>query len=49
VTTEIAATLFHVGVPKQEHKEFMDIIESYRSMVVGPPGTRRRPRPLSCS
>nr|MBA3420072.1 group 1 truncated hemoglobin [Geodermatophilaceae bacterium] len=27
VTTEIAATLFHVGVPKQEHKEFMDIIE----------------------
>jgi hypothetical protein len=40
VTTEIAATLFHVGVPKQEHKEFMDIIESYRSMVVGPPGDK---------
>lgn len=35
VSTEIAATLFHVGVPPQEHKEFMDIIESYRSMVVG--------------
>ena len=36
VSTEIAATLFHVGVPAREHKEFMDIIESYRSMVVGP-------------
>lgn len=38
VAGEIAATLFHVGVPRQEHKEFMDIIESYRSMVVGAPG-----------
>jgi hemoglobin len=37
VATEIAATLYHVGVPAQEHKEFMDIIESYRSQVVGPP------------
>ena len=37
VATEIAATLFHVGVPAQEHKEFMAIIESYRSQVVGPP------------
>ena len=37
VATEIAATLFHVGVPAQEHKEFMAIIESYRSDVVGPP------------
>ena len=36
VATEIAATLFHVGVPAKEHKEFMKIIESYRSMVVGP-------------
>lgn len=36
VKTEIDATLFHVGVPFQEHGEFMDIIESYRSMVVGP-------------
>ncbi|MEJ7705519.1 MAG: group 1 truncated hemoglobin [Geodermatophilaceae bacterium] len=41
VATEIAATLFHVGVPRQEHKEFMDIIESYRSMVVGPPGDKK--------
>ena len=37
VSTEIAATLLHVGVPAREHKEFMDIIESYRSMIVGPP------------
>ena len=37
VAGEIAATLYHVGVPAAEHKEFMDIIESYRSMVVGPP------------
>ena len=37
VATEIAATLFHVGVPPQEHKEFMAIIESFRSMIVGPP------------
>ena len=36
VATEIAATLFHVGVPAPEHKEFMAIIESYRSQVVGP-------------
>ena len=35
VAGEIAATLFHVGVPPQEHGEFMAIIESYRSMVVG--------------
>ena len=37
VAGEIAATLYHVGVPAAEHKEFMDIIESYRSMVVGRP------------
>ena len=37
VKTEIAATLYHVGVPLPEHREFMEIIESYRSMVVGPP------------
>ena len=36
VAHEIAATLYHVGVPEREHKEFMAIIESYRSMVVGP-------------
>ena len=35
VAGEIAATLFHVGVPQPEHGEFMAIIESYRSMVVG--------------
>jgi hemoglobin len=34
VAGEIAATLNHCGVPAREHKEFMDIIESYRSMVV---------------
>ena len=40
VATEIAATLFHVGVPQQEHGEFMAIIESFRSMVVGAPGNK---------
>ena len=44
VAGEIAATLYHVGVPAQEHKEFMAIIESYRSMVVGPP-TQAAPIP----
>ena len=34
VALEIAATLSYVGVPEREHREFMDIIESYRSMVV---------------
>lgn len=34
VAHEIAATLYHVGVPEREHNEFMAIIESYRSMVV---------------
>lgn len=38
VASEIAATLYHVGVPRQEHTEFMAIIESYRQMVVGAPG-----------
>ena len=28
VATEIATTLFHVGVPAKEQKEFMNIIES---------------------
>lgn len=37
VATEIAATLWHVGVPAKEHKEFMDIVEGYRSTVVGAP------------
>ena len=40
VATEIAATLYHVGVPQQEHTEFMTIIESYRSMVVGTPAQK---------
>ncbi len=34
VSMEIAATLAFLGVPPAEHKEFMDIIESYRSEVV---------------
>jgi len=34
VKMEIAATLNFLGVPDAEHKEFMDIIESYRSQVV---------------
>jgi Truncated hemoglobins len=34
VALEIAATLSYLGVPEKEHKEFMDIIESYRSTVV---------------
>ena len=34
VALEIAATLSYVGVPDKEHKEFMDIIESYRREVV---------------
>lgn len=34
VALEIAATLSYLGVPEKEHKEFMDIIESYRGAVV---------------
>lgn len=34
VAMEIAATLSFLNVPPAEHKEFMDIIESYRSQVV---------------
>ncbi len=34
VAREIAATLDHLGVPDLELREFMDIIESYRSQVV---------------
>lgn len=34
VATEIAATLSFLNVPAAEHKEFMDIIEGYRSQVV---------------
>jgi len=37
VALEIAATLSYVGVPEKEHKELMDIIESYRPMVVAQP------------
>jgi hemoglobin len=34
VAFEIAATLNFLGVPEPEHKEFMDIIESFRPQVV---------------
>jgi hemoglobin len=34
VALEIAATLSYCGVPEQESKEFMDIIESYRHDVL---------------
>ncbi|WP_211357172.1 group I truncated hemoglobin [Nocardioides rubriscoriae] len=34
VSKEIEATLDFVGVPERELREFMDIIESYRSKVV---------------
>jgi len=37
VALEIAATLSFLGAPEKEHKEFMDLIESYRSMVVAQP------------
>ena len=37
VSMEIASTLSFLGVPPAEHKEFMDIIESYRSQVVQAP------------
>ena len=33
---EIQNTLYQLGVPEQETNEFMEIIESYRSMVVAP-------------
>lgn len=34
VKNEIAATLNFLDVPAAEHKEFMDIIESYRAQVI---------------
>jgi hemoglobin len=34
VAMEIAATLNFLGVPQAEHREFMDIIETYRPQVV---------------
>lgn len=34
VAIEIAATLSFLNVPAAEHKEFMDIIESYRPQVI---------------
>jgi hemoglobin len=36
VALEIASTLSFLGAPEKEHREFMDLIESYRSMVVAP-------------
>ena len=38
VALEIASTLSYCGVPEKEHREFMDIIESFRSKVVANPG-----------
>ena len=37
VALEIAATLSFLGAPEEEHKEFMDLIESHRSVVVAQP------------
>ena len=34
VRTEIKATLYHVGVPEPEIREFMDIIDMFRGEVV---------------
>lgn len=34
VRTEIKATLYYVGVPEQEMKEFMEIIDRFRDEVV---------------
>ena len=34
VRTEIKATLYHVGVPEQEIREFMEIIDMFRGEVV---------------
>ncbi len=34
VAVEIASTLSFLNVPPAEHKEFMDIIDSYRSQVI---------------
>lgn len=36
VALEIAATLSYLGAPEQEAREFMELIESYRSQVVIP-------------
>lgn len=36
VATEIKTSLYQLNVPDREMGEFMDIIESYRSMVVHP-------------
>ena len=41
VALEIDATLSYLGAPEKEHKEFMDLIESYRSMVVTQPAWLR--------
>lgn len=34
VRTEIKNTLYYVGVPHQEMKEFMDVIDMFRDQVV---------------
>lgn len=38
VALEIAATLSYLGVPEKEHREFIDLIESYRPTVVAKAG-----------
>lgn len=43
VAMEIAATLSFLNVPPAEHKEFMDIIESYRSRVISSDATALAP------
>lgn len=46
VALEIAATLSYLGVPPQEHREFMDIIEAYRPMVVAIPAQAEPAEPV---
>ncbi|KAF0676514.1 group I truncated hemoglobin [Profundibacterium mesophilum] len=36
VATEIKTSLYQLNVPEREFDEFMELIESYRSMVVAP-------------
>jgi hemoglobin len=45
VALEISATLSYLGVPKREHREFMDLIESYRPVVVRQPAQALTPTP----
>jgi hemoglobin len=48
VALEIAATLSYCGVPRQEAKEYLDIIESYRhDVLTASEGTSPAASPLS--